>query len=155
MEKPFLFLVTVVRSAGNSSAIAFILLTISFQAFSQIQPDSVVVDSLEVAEAEEDLLYKSDTADFVYFVLPSELEYIPGDDDPSLIADRLACIERTMPLIYNERIHAFINYFTVRDREYTRMMMRRKNLYFPLFEKYLAKYGLPDELKYLSIIESG
>jgi membrane-bound lytic murein transglycosylase D len=33
--------------------------------------------------------------------------------------------------------------------------MRRKNLYFPLFEKYLAKYGLPDELKYLSIIESG
>jgi membrane-bound lytic murein transglycosylase D len=35
------------------------------------------------------------------------------------------------------------------------MMMRRKNLYFPLFERYLAKYGLPDELKYLSIIESG
>ncbi len=34
-------------------------------------------------------------------------------------------------------------------------MMRRKNLYFPIFEKYLAKYGMPDELKYLSIIESG
>jgi membrane-bound lytic murein transglycosylase D len=60
-----------------------------------------------------------------------------------------------MPLTYNERIHAFINYFTVKDREYTRMMMRRKNLYFPMFEKYLALYGLPDELKYLSIIESG
>ena len=71
------------------------------------------------------------------------------------MADRLACIESSMPLIYNERVHAFINFFTVKDREYTRMMMRRKNLYFPLFEKYLAKYGLPDELKYLSIIESG
>jgi membrane-bound lytic murein transglycosylase D len=80
---------------------------------------------------------------------------VPGDDDPALFADRLACIEKTMPLTYNERIHAFINYFTVKDREYTRMMMRRKNLYFPIFEKYLAKYGLPDELKYLSIIESG
>ncbi len=135
---------------------AFILCTISFfPAFSQIQPDSVVIDSLEVASAEEDLLYKSDTADFVYFVLPSELEYIPGDDHPALIEDRLACLERKMPLTYNERIHAFINYFTVKDREYTRMMMRRKNLYFPIFEKYLAKYGLPDELKYLSIIESG
>lgn len=128
---------------------------ISIPSFSQVQPDSVVVDSLEVAVAEEDLLYKSDTADFVYFTMPSALEYIPGDDDPGLIRDRLACIEKTMPLIYNERIHAFINYFTVKDREYTRMMMRRKNLYFPLFEKYLAKYGLPDELKYLSIIESG
>ena len=121
----------------------------------QFQPDSVVVDSLEVADAEEDMMLKTDTADFVYFVVPAELEHIPGDDDPALIADRLSCIEKTMPLTYNERIHAFINYFTVRDREYTRLMMRRKNLYFPLFEKYLAKYGMPDELKYLAIIESG
>ncbi len=127
----------------------------SAPAFSQIVPDSVVVDSLEVAIAEEDLIFKEDTSDFVYFAVPSELEYIPGDDSPSLIEDRLSCIENTMPLVYNERIHAFINYFTVKDREYTRLMVRRKNLYFPLFEKYLAKYNLPDELKYLSIIESG
>src|SRR5688572_16643876 len=121
----------------------------------QVQPDSVVVDSLEVAEAEEEMLYKEDTTDYVYFALPSDLEYVPGDDDPAILADRLKCIQRTIPMIYNDRIHSFINYFTVRDREYTKLMMRRKNLYFPLFEKYLAKYGLPEELKYLSIIESG
>jgi len=137
-------------------ALAWLALTpLSTAQAQQIQPDSVVVDSLEVAEAEEDMMLKTDTTDFVYFAVPSEFEHVPGDDDPALIADRLACIERTMPLTYNERIHAFINYFTVKDREYTRMMMRRKNLYFPLFEKYLAKYGMPDELKYLSIIESG
>jgi membrane-bound lytic murein transglycosylase D len=125
--------------------------------YSQVitQPDSVVVDSLEVAEAEEEMLYKEDTLDYVYYALPSDLEYIPGDDDPAVFADRLECIEKRIPLVYNDRIHAFINYFTVKDREYTRMVMRRKNLYFPLFEKYLAKYNLPDELKYLSIIESG
>jgi len=121
----------------------------------QIQPDSVVVDSLEVAVAEEEMLYKEDTLDILYLALPSAQEYVPGDDRPSLIQDRLACIETQIPMHYNEQIHAFINYFTVRDREYTRMVMRRRNLYFPLFEKYLAKYGLPDELKYLSIIESG
>ena len=172
MEKPFLLqLVMIFRSVDNFLSVRpgsrhqtfmfavcmlfFMIGVIPVFGQVEIQPDSIVVDSLEVAEAEEDLLYKSDTADFVYFVLPSELEYIPGDDDPALIADRLACIQRTMPLTYNERIHAFVNYFTVKDREYTRMMMRRKNLYFPIFEKYLAKYGLPDELKYLSIIESG
>ncbi len=121
----------------------------------QIQPDSVVVDSLEVAEAEEEMLYKEDTLDILYLALPSAQEYIPGDDRPALIQDRMACIESRIPLHYNDQIHAFINYFTVRDREYTRMVMRRRNLYFPLFEKYLAKYGLPEELKYLSIIESG
>jgi membrane-bound lytic murein transglycosylase D len=132
------------------------LSTFSTIVFGQIQQaDSVVIDSVEVAEAEEELLYKTDTADYVYYALPTELEYVPGDDHPALIADRLSCLEKNMPLHYNDKIHAFINYFTVRDREYTKMIMRRKNLYFPLFEKYLSKYGLPDELKYLSIIESG
>lgn len=123
--------------------------------FSQVQPDTVVVDSLEVAVAEEEMMYKEDTADFVYYNIASPIEYIPADDDPQLLADRLGCIQKTIPLRYNDKVHAFINYFTIKDREYTRLMMRRKNLYFPLFEKYLAKYGLPDELKYLSIIESG
>lgn len=133
--------------------------TLAFSQISQdslsVQPGTVLVDSLEVAAAEEEMLYKEDTADYVYYYVPSALEYVPGDDSPIVVADRLSCLEKNMPLVYNDKIHAFINYFTVRDREYTRMMMRRKNLYFPLFEKYLAKYGLPEELKYLSIIESG
>ncbi len=139
----------------------FLYIIFSTQVFSQnlpeeiIQPlDSVVVDSLEVAQAEEEMMYKEDTADYVFYYLPTNLEYVPGDDDPTILADRLKCLEKRIPLVYNDKIHAFINYFTVRDREYTRLMMRRKNLYFPLFEKYLAKYKLPDELKYLSIIES-
>jgi membrane-bound lytic murein transglycosylase D len=121
----------------------------------QITADTVVIDSLEVAEAEEEMLYKEDANDYVYFALPNDLEYVPGDDDPDLFADRLQCIEERIPLVYNDKVHAFINYFTIKDRDYTKLMMRRKDLYFPLFEKYLAKYNLPDELKYLSIIESG
>jgi len=84
-----------------------------------------------------------------------DLEFIPADETPELIADRLRCLEQTIPLTYNEKTQAFINYFVVKDREYTKMVMRRINLYFPLFEKYFEKYNLPEELKYLSVIESG
>jgi membrane-bound lytic murein transglycosylase D len=119
------------------------------------QERPIVIDTLEIAVAEEEMLFKEDTLNFVYYALPTDLEYIPGDDSPSLISKRLADIQKKIPLTYNDRVHAFINYFTVRDREYTRMVARRKHVYFPLFEKYLAKYGLPDELKYLAIIESG
>jgi len=140
----------------------FLFIFFSLQAFSQDLPeeiihplDSVVVDSLEIAQAEEEMLYKEDSADYVYYSLPTDLEYIPGDDDPTVFRDRLSCIQQKIPFVYNDKVHAFINYFTVRDREYTRLMMRRKNMFFPLFEKYLAKYNLPDELKYLAIIESG
>jgi membrane-bound lytic murein transglycosylase D len=114
-----------------------------------------IVDTLEIADAEEEMLYKEDSIDFVYYSLRTDIEYIPGDDSPALVKQKLKCLQKTIPLHYNERIHAFINYFTVRDREYTRMVAARKNIYFPIFEKYLAKYGLPDELKYLAIIESG
>lgn len=72
-----------------------------------------------------------------------------------MIADRLRCIEGTIPLQYNRAVAGFINFFTVRKRNYSQTMLERKDYYFPVFEEYLAKYGLPDELKYLSVVESG
>lgn len=81
-------------------------------------------------------------------------EYIPTPDY-DVIADRLSCLEGEVPLNFNNRVYGFINYFSVRDREYTRMILRRSTLYFRVFEKYLEKYELPEELKYLSIVESG
>lgn len=119
------------------------------------QESEPVIDSLEIALAEEEMVFKEDTTSFAFYTLLSNIEFIPGDDRPAIIRDRLSCVEKSIPLHYNDRIHSFINYFTVRDREYTRMVMRRQHLYFPIFENHLQRYGLPDELKYLSIIESG
>jgi len=96
---------------------------------------------------------KADSAK-TYYREPNH-DYIPAEADYDLIKDRLSCIENKIPLNYNNRVHAFVNYFSVKDREYTKMVIGRKNIYFPIFEKYLKKYGLPEELKYLSIIESG
>lgn len=93
--------------------------------------------------------------DSTYYFSETDYEFIPAEADFHLIEDRLSCIEGEIPLNYNTRVHAFVNYFAVKDREYTKMIIKRKNVYFPLFEKYLKKYNLPDELKYLSIIESG
>ena len=134
--------------------IVTILFVCSLQAFGQ-EADSVVSDSIEIAIAEEEILYKEDTSSVVFYELPTEVDYVPGEDSPALVEDKLQCLQKSIPLVYNDRVHGFINYFTVRDREYTRMVASRKNIYFPLFEKYLAKYGLPDELKYLAVIESG
>src|SRR5258708_28107484 len=113
-------------------------------------------DSVLVAIAPNviDSLIEKDTVKTELVALPSNLEFIPADDAPELIADRLSCLQQTIALPYNKRVHGFIEYFTVRDREYTRSMLRRKDLYFPLFEKKLKEYGLPEELKYLSIIQS-
>lgn len=107
------------------------------------------IDSLSVVS------YDSlDSLQFIPFQHFGEVEYVPGNESPELIADRLSCIEQTIQLPYNDKVHAFINYFVIKNRDYTRSMIRRKDNYFPLFEKHLAVHNLPDELKYLSIIES-
>ena len=60
-----------------------------------------------------------------------------------------------IPLTYNNTIYSFIHYFTVRNRDYSRMVLKRKDVYFPIFERILKENNMPDELKYLSIVESG
>jgi membrane-bound lytic murein transglycosylase D len=103
---------------------------------------------------ENDLIKPFDTIGS-NFELPTDVEFIPANATPELVSDRLSCLQKDIELTYNKRVHGFIDYFTIRDREYTRMVQRRKDLYFPIFERKLKEYGLPDELKYLSIIESG
>lgn len=90
-----------------------------------------------------------------FYEIAPAIEFVPGDEPAGLLEDRISCIDSDFPLTYNKTVHSFIDYFTIRDREFTKSILRRKDLYFPIFEKYLAQYNLPDDLKYLSIIESG
>jgi membrane-bound lytic murein transglycosylase D len=75
--------------------------------------------------------------------------------DPGLIQERLKKLENEIPLHYNIITHQFVEIFAFRKASFTQRMLEKKDVYFPLYEKYLQKYGLPDELKYLSLIESG
>ncbi len=75
--------------------------------------------------------------------------------DPAIVQPRLLALQKEIPLTYNATIHQFVEYFAYRKPSFTKTMLERKDVYFPIYEKYLKKYGLPDELKYLSLIESG
>lgn len=83
-----------------------------------------------------------------------QFEYIP-DFTYQEVAAKIKAMETDMPFELNEKIFAFINYFTVRNREYTKMVLQRQNLYFPLFEETLTDHEMPEDIKFLAIIESG
>ncbi len=88
-----------------------------------------------------------DTPDYGY-------DYIPDVPD-SVIEARLKSMPTTIPMEYTDEVRRHIQLYTVTKRDYARKVLNRSTQYFPLFEKYLAAYGLPDELKYLSVVESG
>ena len=72
----------------------------------------------------------------------------------SLLRERLAKLQKDVPLNYHKSVQAYVDYFTFRRASMTKTMLERMPLFFPLYERMLAEYGLPDELKYLSIVES-
>lgn len=88
-------------------------------------------------------------------VMPTyDYEYIPDftyDD----VKKRVEAMPAKMEFELNETIFGFIDYFTVRNRDYSRMVLARKDIYFPLFEEVLSRHQMPEEIKYLAIIESG
>ena len=98
-------------------------------------------DTLKTVLAEVPLVLPKDSLHKELYLVTPQYEYVPGDETPELISTRLSCIQQTIPLKNNKTVHGFIQYFTVRDREYSKAMLRKKDLYFPLFEKYLAKYN--------------
>ncbi len=115
---------------------------------------TVVLCIMSVISNADTILYLPDTLGNDRQTNGAEFDFIP-DHNYDLVADRLSCMEGEIPLTFNTKIYSFINYFAVRDREYTLEILSRTELYFPVIEKYLKKYGLPDELKYLAIVESG
>ncbi|MBS9522964.1 transglycosylase SLT domain-containing protein [Litoribacter ruber] len=94
-------------------------------------------------EEEEEMIYP------VY-----DYEHIP-DFTYDQVKQKIKKMDTDMPFELNERIYGFIDYFTVRNRSYTKMVLERKDTYFPLFEEALARHNMPDDIKFLAIIESG
>ena len=72
-----------------------------------------------------------------------------------VIEQRIKKIERDMPMPYNENVKHYIEYFLYKRPQFVKDMLERKDMYFPIFEKYLKENGMPDEMKYLALLESG
>jgi len=60
-----------------------------------------------------------------------------------------------IPIDCNEATLSTIRFFATKRRGFIRLVLGRSALYFDLYESKLSEYGLPLELKYLSVIESG
>jgi len=87
-------------------------------------------------------------------------DYQPGADtlvpdfSDSVYLARLAEIPSVVDLTYNRIVKNYINVYTHKRREQMRIMMGLADYYFPLFEEVFDLYGVPYELRYLSVIES-
>ncbi len=67
---------------------------------------------------------------------------------------RLRSNSFSMAVSYNKDVKKYVNRFLDKDRVGTELLLGRKAIYFPIFEKYVKELNLPKELCNIPIIES-
>lgn len=72
----------------------------------------------------------------------------------SIYIARLAKLNSVIKLPYNSIVKSFITMYTQKRTELVGVMIGLSDYYFPLFEEILDLYQLPQELRYLPMIES-
>lgn len=72
----------------------------------------------------------------------------------SVYAERLWKIPSVMEMPYNDVVRQYIDMYANKMPVKVSYMLGAMNFYIPIFEEALDAYGLPDELKYLPVIES-
>ncbi len=60
-----------------------------------------------------------------------------------------------IPLVFNDAVERYINHFSTADRDLFKRWLKNKRRYESLVRKILKDYGLPEDLVYLAMIESG
>lgn len=72
-----------------------------------------------------------------------------------VITERLDQMNFPFEVKYNVDVFKYIKRYTTAGYRDAEHILGRTSLYFPIFEHYLSLYQLPQELKYLPIVESG
>lgn len=80
---------------------------------------------------------------------------VDADASDEVIKRRLADMPTVIDMPFNQIVRSYIDRYTKRSREQVAAILGLGTYYMPIFEQALEAEGLPLELKYLPVIESG
>lgn len=115
--------------------------------------------SKTVVEEYEDYIRKTGIVDAgsSIFALREKLNQLAElvDTTQAPVPTRTVITGTTIPLVVNNLVENNINFFLGRGRVHMERWLRRSGKYFPLLKKIMREEGVPEEIVYLAMIESG
>lgn len=95
---------------------------------------------------------------FLESTISTPRAYLSTDEIKTLTEERfnqlVGLMGTTIPFKLDDAVRVQMNYMKDPASSFLYKACNRKNLYFRVFEEVLDKKGMPDEIKYLSIVES-
>jgi membrane-bound lytic murein transglycosylase D len=80
---------------------------------------------------------------------------IEEDDDISALLTSEEFQKFDIPIVFNDAVKYYIGWFTTEKRKVFGNWLRRARWYVPIIKEILKDHGLPEDLVYLAMIESG
>jgi membrane-bound lytic murein transglycosylase D len=113
-----------------------------------LEGEAVASDPVEPLEAPAEFVGPTDEE------LDAALRGLLGSDPVGIVRDPHD-VENRLPLEMNDRVEAWVNYFQNVIPERFGLYLERKSRFEPMIRQKLAEHGMPQDLIYLSLIESG
>jgi membrane-bound lytic murein transglycosylase D len=116
---------------------------------SQKAPEQPVTAKVEQAKKSENILKKDTSA--------VKIEYLTQDDedDISTLLEPEQFQDFDIPIVFNDAVKYYIHWFTTEKRKVFGNWLKRSRHYVPIIREILKDQGMPEDLVYLAMIESG
>jgi membrane-bound lytic murein transglycosylase D len=146
--------------------------TLTHFAFASIDPSDTtkiyIADTMSMSKEIYDTIVSNfdsnlDSMMNLYYVKESLTEeYVEKAASDTLVPDfpdsvyinRLAAIPTVVGLTYNPIVKRYIDVYTKKKRQSIEVMLGLAEHYFPIFDEIFDYYDIPNEMKYMAIIES-
>jgi membrane-bound lytic murein transglycosylase D len=119
-------------------------------------PDSLPITGFDLIERYDSLvqlnfMFENNDVEMAVFTPLPPIEF-----PDSVLIERIKLINEQTPmdLSYSGYVKSYIKLYAGKKKELTEKTMGLAELYFPIFEEMLDRYEIPQELKYLAIVES-
>ncbi|MBR1765944.1 MAG: transglycosylase SLT domain-containing protein [Bacteroidales bacterium] len=136
-----------------------LMMLVAMPSMAQVEPegDEVEMMTKRYTEAYDSLIGSYYLREFSHSRLLSSRELSLDEFDAlpdSVIAARLAALHTVIPMTFNSEVRSYIRFYLKYMSRRLDVMLSLSQYYHPLFEDALSRYEVPEELKYLSIVES-
>ncbi|NIQ10947.1 MAG: LysM peptidoglycan-binding domain-containing protein, partial [Gammaproteobacteria bacterium] len=112
-----------------------------------------VLESTPVSEIQNDSLIEVDAETLADNQVLQSVDQIPPEDPGEAVAPQEPVFD--FPVIENEKVRYFIDYYTGRAKKTFTLWLERSGRYLPMMQRIFAEAGLPKDLAYLAMVESG
>ena len=118
--------------------------------------NELLADSLFEEEVEENLAEQVEPLD-AETLADNQLLQGVDQDPPEDPGQTLALQEPVydFPVVENEKVRYYVDYYTGRARKTFKIWLERSGRYLPMMREIFAEAGLPKDLAYLAMVESG